>query len=207
MTTQQSIVTQRSRRHAAAPDTDFSSFSDEALVMLCQQRHPENERPFQELYQRHIQMVRRLSHSFLRNPQDAEDLAQDVFVKVYRYLPQFEARATFKTWLYRITVNTCRNELRRRGRRPQESEVDLLLLSDFLPGHESTEQLVEARAQRRRLATVLTEMRPEETEILMLKDVEERPFQEIADHLSISVSAAKMRAKRARHALKVAYLN
>jgi RNA polymerase sigma-70 factor (ECF subfamily) len=141
----------------------------------------------------------------MRNRQDAEDLTQDVFLKVYRSLPQFEGRSSFKTWLYRVAINTCQNEIRRRGRRPQEAETEIETIAEIMPSGQSVEKAYQNKYQGELLAEALASLELGTSEILYMKDMEERPYNEIADMLDIGVSAAKMRVQRARLALQAQY--
>ncbi|KAA3656369.1 MAG: RNA polymerase sigma factor [Chloroflexi bacterium] len=183
----------------------FDTLSDEELVVLIKERGMKDERPFQELFSRYQNQVWHVCYNFTHNRHDAEDLMQDVFLKVHRNIGKFEARSTFKTWVYRVALNTCYNEVRRLQRRPQESEADFTTVTEWMPSSVSTEREVEKRARQSLLKAAFANLRPEESAILQMKDIEERPYTEIASTLSISLSAAKMRAKRARTALKVAY--
>ena len=78
-------------------------------------------------------------------------------------------------------------------------------MAEYLPSNTSLEATILARQQRHLLQQAMANLRPEEYEVLYLKDVEERPYAEIAEQLNISLSAAKMRVQRARLALRVAY--
>lgn len=179
--------------------------TDEELIALCQARGTRDERPFQELFRRHQKMVWRVCYSYTRHPQDAEDLTQEVFFKVYRHLSSFEGRSAFKTWLYRIAANTAQNELRRRSRRPQVSGTAVDELAEVLPSDVSVEAALSASHQQRLLAEAMAQLRPQEQEILTMKDVEQLPYADIADALNIGLSATKMRVQRARLALQAAY--
>ena len=184
-------------------DTTLTDLPDEELVALCQAQGSYDDRPIQELLRRYQNIVWRVCYSYMRNPQDAEDLTQEVFLRVYRSLPQFEGRSSLKTWIYRIALNTCKNEIRHRSRRPQTAESDVQTLADVLPSTSTTESEWQKINTRRQLAVAFSRLRPEEYDILTLRDVEERPYTEIAEMLSINLSAAKMRAKRARESLKL----
>ncbi|MCB8980827.1 MAG: sigma-70 family RNA polymerase sigma factor [Ardenticatenaceae bacterium] len=184
-------------------DTTLTDLPDEELVALCQAQGSYDDRPIQELLRRYQNIVWRVCYSYMRNPQDAEDLTQEVFLRVYRSLPQFEGRSSLKTWIYRIALNTCKNEIRHRSRRPQTAESDVQTLADVLPSTSTTESEWQKINTRRQLAVAFSRLRPEEYDILTLRDVEERPYTEIAELLSINLSAAKMRAKRARESLKL----
>jgi RNA polymerase sigma factor (sigma-70 family) len=124
-----------------------------------------------------------------------------VFFKTYRNLAQFRGTSSFRTWLHQIAANTARNELRRRSRRPQVSDTPLEVLIEILPRGTAAA----AHTSLPRLAHAWERLRPEERRLLRLKDVEQRPYEEIMQGLGISLSAAKMRVLRARLALKEAY--
>ena len=179
--------------------------SDTELVHLFQMREGRDDRPFRELFRRYQQVVWRACYGMMRNSRDAEDLTQEVFFKAYRSLTKFEGRSSFKTWIYRIAINTSQNEIRRRSRRAQEAETAVEDMAEYLPSNTSLEATILARHQRHLLQQAMANLRPEEYEVLYLKDVEERPYAEIAEQLDISLSAAKMRVQRARLALRVAY--
>ena len=179
--------------------------SDAELVALFQARDGRDDRPFRELFRRYQQVVWRACYGMMRNSRDAEDLTQEVFFKAYRSLTKFEGRSSFKTWIYRIAINTSQNEIRRRSRRAQEAETAVEDMAEYLPSNTSLEATILARQQRHLLQQAMANLRPEEYEVLYLKDVEERPYAEIAEQLDISLSAAKMRVQRARLALRVAY--
>lgn len=178
---------------------------DDQLVFLCLNRGQRNDRPYQELFRRHNKMVWHVCYRFLRNGRDAEDMTQEVFFKTYRNLDKFEGRSTFKTWIYRIAINTCQNELRRRSRRPQESQTELEVATEFISSAETVDRTYEQLALSELLTDALNALRPSEREIIILKDVEERPYADIAEILGISLSAAKMRVQRARLALQREY--
>ncbi|MCA9985499.1 MAG: RNA polymerase sigma factor [Anaerolineales bacterium] len=186
----------------------LSELTDDELVVAAVARGNRDDRPFRELWRRHQRMVYRTCYSFFRNGEDAEDLTQDVFLKAYRNLKGFEGRSSFKTWINRIAINSAQNEIRRRSRRPRDSEADLQEMSDYLPAPKS--QSVEAAYAQISLSEQLTEalqtLRPEEYEVIYLKDVEDWGYAEIAEHLEIGLSAAKMRVQRARLALKVSFV-
>lgn len=183
----------------------LAELSDTALIDVCLTRGAKDDRPFQELFRRYQSVVWRVCYSYMRNRQDADDLTQDVFFKVYRSLQQFEGRSSFKTWIYRVAINSCQNEIRRRSRRPQEAETEMETIAEIMPSGKSVEKAYQEKYKRELLAQALANLEPAVSEILYMKDMEERPYHEIADLLDIGVSAAKMRVQRARLALQVQY--
>src|SRR6187549_444760 len=88
-----------------------------------------DRRAFQLLFERYERKVYAVAYGFLRNPEDALDVVQDAFIKVYRYLPNFEGQSSFYTWLYRIVANLCIDHLRRSGRK-RDVEFDDRLRHD-----------------------------------------------------------------------------
>ena len=183
----------------------LSELPDTELVRLAQERGNKDERPFGVLVERHQNTVWRVCYNFMGNQEDAEDLAQEVFLKAYRNLVKFEGRSSFKTWIYRIAINTSQNELRRRSRRPQVSSTPLETAAEFIASSENVEEKTLQQARYDTLLKAFKKLRPEESGVLMLKDLEGRPYAEIAEMLGISLSAAKMRVQRARAALNTTY--
>ncbi len=186
--------------------TDFTELTDEELVQLAIARRGSDDRPFRVLFARHKKMIWRACYRFVHNSEDAEDLTQDVFVKAYRSMAQFQGKASFKTWLYRIAINTSQNELRRRSRRPVNSSTTIDDLAEVLPQKDSPESIWLKNERMTLLKKALAELRSADSEIIYLKDIHQKPYIEIAETLDISVSAAKMRVQRARAALKEAYV-
>ncbi len=184
-------------------NVNLKDLEDSELISLCLAQGSKDDRPFQALFDRYHGIVWRVCYNFMRNPQDAEDLTQEVFVRVYRSLGTFEGRSSLKSWIYRIAMNTCTNEVRRRKRRPQAAEKDVDAMAEYLPSCTTTESEWQKLNLRGQMAMAFSQLRPEELDILTLRDVEERPYSEITELLSISLSAAKMRALRARESLKL----
>ena len=183
----------------------FADLSDDELVTIAKQRGGRDDRPFRLLMERHQNTVWRVCYNFMHNSEDAEDLTQEVFLKAYRNLEKFEGRSSFKTWIYRIAINTSQNELRRRSRRPQVSTTPLDTATEFMPSSEDVEKSTQTRAEHQLLVEAFKQLRPVESQVLIMKDLEGRPYAEIAEELDISLSAAKMRVQRARDALSSMY--
>ncbi|GAB4275220.1 MAG: RNA polymerase sigma factor [Candidatus Promineifilaceae bacterium] len=179
--------------------------TDAELIALILERGGKDDRPYQELLRRHQQMVWRVCYGFTRQGQDAEDLTQEVFFKAFRNLHQFQGKSSFKTWLYRIAINTSQNELRRRSRRPQVSETDVDTMANYLPSPERVEQAVSNRQRYDLLQEAMASLPPDAYEILKMRELEQLSYSEIADALNIGLSAAKMRVQRARRSLQAAF--
>jgi len=186
-------------------DRLFAQLADEELVALCQKRLPGDTRPFEALVVRYEAQVRATCFRILGDWHEAEDQAQEVFIKVWRGLPGFEGRSSFSTWLYRIAMNTCYNALDRRKRRPLLDIVSVDVLEDRAADSASPEQAVMAQAELKLLSRALERLTADERSVLALRETNALSYQEIATVLDIGLSAAKMRVARARLALRRAY--
>ena len=137
---------------------------------------------------------------------NAEELAQDVFMKAYFALKRFQRRSKFRTWLQRIKVNHCLNHLKKSGGL-QAVELD----EGDAGNHENlrTEPRawlqIDGEAERERIAAVLDEMSDTLRIPLILRDMDDMSYQEIADALGTGLSAVKMRIKRAREVFRELY--
>ncbi len=185
---------------------ELAKVDDKELVAHCLKSGDNDDRPFRELFHRYRYFVWRISLGFMKNnPSEAEDLTQEVFLKIYRSLGSFDGRASLKTWIYRITVNNSLNELRRISSKPARNAASL----DNVPERPSPcltpEQSCHKKIQNEKLYHVIDRLKPRESEILYLKDIYDLPYIEVADILGISISAAKMRVLRARLALQRLY--
>ena len=176
----------------------------EELVHRCQQTLPGDTRAFESLVAHYKGRVYGIAYRLMGNQQEAEDQAQEAFLKVYRNIKTLEDPATFPAWITRIVTNTCLDALTRRKRRPQttplapanaEEPEELRYVDTRTP---TPEEAVLRREVRRCLETALQRMEPGARAVLVLRDIEDRPYQEVADMLAIGLSAVKMRIHRAR---------
>lgn len=182
--------------------------TDEQLVALCKKELPGNTRSYELLVQRHLQQVYRIAYRVVGNQQEAEDVTQEVFLKVFGGLKKFEEQATFSTWLYRVALNTALDTADKNKRRPQkaqptiksnessEQETDVLNLQPSqLLGPEDSAIGSELR---RCINQVLKKLEDEQRNLLVMRDFDDRSYDEIAQRLNVGLSAIKMRIHRAR---------
>jgi RNA polymerase sigma-70 factor, ECF subfamily len=162
-----------------APEGDLRAF--EKLVLLYQRRVVANCR------------------YITRDPNNAEDLAQEVLVKAYFGFRGFEGRSTFSGWLQRIKINHCLNYLKKQAGKSyvgvEEQEVEEF---DQLQVHATAEHMAETISDRQLTSAVLDSMSSTLRIPLVLCDMDELSYEEVAQTLGISLSAAKMRIKRGR---------
>jgi RNA polymerase sigma-70 factor (ECF subfamily) len=180
--------------------------SDEELVRRILASPEGDTRAFEQLVRRHQASILANCRHLTRASDDAEDLAQEVFVKVFFKLEQFAGRARFRTWLQRIKVHHCFNYLtRRKGRGFLDVDDPALEHEAALSVPSQAEDRAAAAEERARIREVLDAL-PDSLRIpLVLCDVDGLSYQEVADALGIGLSATKMRISRARAAFRRLY--
>lgn len=173
---------------------------DRELVRRAQK---EDKDAFEELVRRHQARVFAVAGGILRNKEDVEDIAQQVFLKAYFSLKRFDQRAAFSTWLYKITVNECWDLLRKRKVRPLLYEADLSEEQARQYGaseerEEQTQDVSERLEKRQELERLLDCLEERDRTMLVLKEVQGFSVEEIAEILGINGNTVKVRLFRAR---------
>jgi RNA polymerase sigma-70 factor, ECF subfamily len=141
-----------------------------------------------------------LAFSFLRNPEAAQDVAQDVFIKVWRALPGFDARASLSTWIYTITRNASLSALRARRLQSSLSDPDVMDEVDATDASASADTLADGASLRRLVDQLPTKQR----QVIMLFYMEEQSHEEVATMLAMPVGTVKTLLHRARARLTAA---
>jgi len=167
---------------------------DVELVKQAQKELPYRATAYEALMKRHDQLLYRVCYRLLGNPDDARDVSQEVMIKVFGYLPKFEGRSMFKTWLMQIARNTCFT-MQAKLKRQRE-------LRDILE-HEADEEVGDRiLTEAMDVDTILSTLNKQDKEVLVMRYIAELQFDEIAEVCDISLSAAKMRVYRATEVLK-----
>jgi RNA polymerase sigma-70 factor (ECF subfamily) len=143
---------------------------------------------------RHAPRVEKLAGHMLRNPEDAQDAAQESLTKLIRSIRQFRGESQFSTWLHRLVVNTCRDVAKRQAARRHEE-----LLEDTRAAPEQPDTI----ALREELCNALAEIPPAQARVVVLKDALDLSFEEVAQVADIPVGTAKCYAHRARERLRL----
>ncbi|MCQ2436795.1 MAG: sigma-70 family RNA polymerase sigma factor [Clostridia bacterium] len=142
-----------------------------------------------------------------RNVADAQDGLQEAMIRVWRAIGRFEGKSAFSTWVYRITVNACLDELRRRKSRPATS-MDQLVDDGWTPKDTSAgpEQKAIQSEKSRALKQAVNELPEDMRAVIMMRDIDGYSYEEIADVLGINVGTVKSRISRARGKLRQAIM-
>lgn len=179
---------------------------DEELVKQAQEAPAGDLRAFEALVTKHQDGVKANCRYLSGSVTDAEDLAQEVFIKAYYGLARFEGRSKFKTWLQRIKVNHCLNFIKKmKGKTFVDVDELGLERREQMRVESKAERRVEAQPDRARISAVLDAMSDSLRIPLIMRDMDELSYQEIADKLGIGLSAVKMRIKRGREEFRQLY--
>jgi RNA polymerase sigma-70 factor (ECF subfamily) len=164
---------------------------------------------FEQLVEKYKQPVMNLVVRSLHDPAEAEDLAQNVFIQVYKSAGRYKPKAKFSTWLFTIARNLCLNEVRRRARHPADSldathaeNADLIWRQIGDAKRDSpTEALLQAELEQR-VESALGRLPEQQRTALLLYRNEQMSYEEIAVVLGCTLSATKSLIHRARETLK-----
>lgn len=163
---------------------------------------------FALLVEKYHEMIYRLAIKMVNNPQDAEDILQETFIKAYRHLENFDGRSSLSTWLYRIATNEALMFLRRQKPEPVsvdqtldtgEGEIEPLQIIDWSSLPEEELMSVEAQIY---LDKAVEKLSPSLRVVFVLRDIQSLSTRETAEVLNISETAVKTRLSRARLQLR-----
>ncbi len=155
---------------------------------------------FEQVYKATSGFVYNVALRITQNSADAEEVTQDVFMKIYHSLKDFRQHSTFKTWVYRITVNTAINRYRK-SKSENRDMLDYDSVSGMLAGNNSAAQGAIQSDNEKRLEALLKILNPEYKVCLVLREIEGLSYQEIAASLKIPLNTVRSRLKRAREIL------
>lgn len=158
-----------------------------------------DRKAFHQLYDIFSEKVYNTSLSYAQNVHDAEEITQDVFTSIYRNASKFKGESALGTWIYRITVNTSLNHLKKKKRfsflKYGESDVDR-------PDFEHPGVLMENKENAKRLFKVIDTLPDSQKTAFILSFVEELPRQEVADIMEVSLKAVESLLQRGKKNLR-----
>jgi RNA polymerase sigma-70 factor (ECF subfamily) len=180
---------------------------EEGDLVLVKRVQRGDKTAFDLLVRKYQHKVVKLVLRYVRNPAEAEDIAQEAFIKAYRALPQFRGDSAFYTWMYRIAINTAKNSLASRDRSPIAYDLDLndpeeshsvqtkLQDPDTPEGMALTEEI-------RQIVNSAIEGLPEELKTaIVLRELDGLSYEEIAAAMECPVGTVRSRIFRAREAI------
>jgi RNA polymerase sigma-70 factor (ECF subfamily) len=187
---------------AANPD-DPSGVPDEedrAWVLAFQGGREEG---FNRLVLKHKDRVFGLCRRLLGDRDEAEDAAQEAFVRVFHGLGEFRLEAKFSTWLYRIAVNVCKNKMESKQYRENRNRQSLEAMdAEDGPASPSPAQELEAKDRRQCIEAAIARLPDEQRVLVVLRDVEGRSYEEMAETTGLNPGTLKSRLNRGRRQLQ-----
>ena len=185
----------------------YTASVDEA--QLVKRLRAGDDQAFEELVRTFGGRLLAVARRFVRHDEDAQDIVQSAYLSAFRALDQFEGNCQLSTWLHRIVVNTALMKLRSKRRRPEESIDDLLPafqedghhVEQFANWTTPADQLIERNETRATVRACIDRLPDNYRTVLLLRDIEERSTQDVADALAMTATAVKVRLHRARQAL------
>ena len=187
-----------------AASTAANTLSSNPDLDLATRHRYGDPQAFEEVYGRFAQMVFNLAYRMSGTVEEAEDLTQEVFLRIHRHLGRFNGRSALKTWVYRVTLNHCRSKLGRKRYATQplaeENDGEGTRLVD---GGRSPEDLALAQDTHRRVNLALRQLKPVFREAVVLRDLQGLSYDEIAEVLKVRIGTVRSRIARGRDRLRI----
>ena len=182
---------------------DHRSSEEAALVRRVQAK---DELAFREIVDRYQSKVYSIIYGILRNHNDAEDIAQQVFAKVYFSIKNFDFRSSLLTWVYKITVNECYDYLRKKRVRKlvyesDFTEEDTMKMENSGAVTDQAPAADENLARRDLLLKLLEKISPEDRQLMLLKEVQGHSVEELSEMTGMNENTIKVKLFRARQKL------
>ena len=187
-------MNESARRISQGPPAD-----EENLVRAAQAG---DGRAFAEIVRRYQRAVYRVAYGFTRSPADADDLAQETFVRAYQAIGRFRVGEPLYPWLARIATNGALSWLRSRKRKPETPLEPLVEAGRQWGVEDDPADRAASAEQKRRIGEAMAGLKPEHQAVLVLRAVEDLSYEEIAKTLGVPVGTVMSRLSRARAELK-----
>ncbi|MGD9842682.1 MAG: RNA polymerase sigma factor RpoE [Steroidobacteraceae bacterium] len=180
-----------------------AEYSDDKLVEMVQRG---DQAAFNLLVLKYQHRVLKLVNRYVRDPAEAEDIAQETFIKAYRALPSFRGESAFYTWLYRIAANTAKNVLVSSRRRMVDHNLDLQDPDDYaaqslLKDSDTPEGMLLTEEIRATVSEAMQQLPDDLREAITLRELEGLSYEEIAEVMDCPVGTVRSRIFRAREAI------
>ncbi len=188
---------------AKAKRLNHRTTEEAALVRRVQAK---DEMAFREIVERYQAKVFSIIYGILRNRNDAEDIAQQVFAKIYFSIKNFDFRSSLLTWIYKITVNECYDYLRKKRDRKLVYESDFSVedsarMENSDPASDQTPGVDHRLAQQDLILKLLAKLSKEDRSLLLLKEVEGHSVEELSEMTGMNENTIKVKLFRARQKL------
>ena len=179
--------------------------TDQALIERVQQG---DKKAFDLLVLKYQNRIMKVLSRYLYDQSEVQDMAQEAFIKAYRALPNFRGDSAFYTWLYRIAINTAKNHLVAKGRRPPTADIDATEAEQYdgasaLKDYASPEHEVLKDEIQRVVANAINDLPDDLKTAITLRELEGMSYEEIAETMDCPIGTVRSRIFRAREAVDV----
>ncbi|MCQ1528501.1 RNA polymerase sigma factor [Lutispora saccharofermentans] len=163
---------------------------------------------FEELISAYEKKAYNIAYRMMGNEEDAKDMAQEAFIKIYKSIQNFREESSFSTWLYRIVTNVCLDELRKRKNDrlvPLELNIETdkgSAIVELSAEKETPEDIYERVEKRQLIQNAISSLGDDYKTVIILRDIQGFGYEEIASMLNCSLGTIKSRINRARNQLK-----
>ena len=163
-------------------------------------------RAFEEIVKLYQQKVCSTIFFMIKNENIVEDLAQEVFIKVYRNIGKFNEESSLYTWIYRITMNTCLDQIKKEKKityvstfiETEEGEIE----AQFEDESQRLDEILEEKIRKETLLKAIKSLPAEQRALIVLRDIRQFKYMEIAEMLKLNLGTVKSKISRARQSLK-----
>jgi RNA polymerase sigma-70 factor (ECF subfamily) len=167
---------------------------------------------FDELVDQYQNKIYNIAFRMVGNTEDAMDITQEVFIKIFRTIKSFKGKASLSTWIYRIAVNTCLDQLRKRKNVKvsymEDTKAETQLpLNDIYMNKENPEKLYERSELRKVIQKTILSLSDDHRTVIILRDINGFTYEEIADILKCPMGTVKSKLCRARNELRRKLIN
>ena len=175
---------------------------------LVQRVQAGDKNAFDVLIIKYQQRIINVITGFVHDPVEAQDVAQEAFVKAYRAIPNFRGDSAFYTWLYRIAINTSKNHLAARARRPPTSDVDAADATNVydapeLKEFETPESNLVSDELEQAIHQAIDELQEDTATAIKLREFEGMSYEEISEAMECPIGTVRSRIFRAREAIEL----
>lgn len=179
--------------------------TDYELLLIKRSKKGDTD-SFEQLVSNYQVSAYNIAYRMLGNKEDASDCTQDAMIKVFRSISKFKGNSSFSTWMYRIVINTCKDFIRKKK--------EVLYLDNDIKGEEGNikreledssdtpETILERKELKKEIEKAIMEINSDHREVIVLRDIREYSYEEIAEILDCSIGTVKSRINRGRKALK-----
>jgi len=177
-----------------------------SITELIEKFNSGDDNAFNKIINLYKDKIFNLCYRIINNYDDANDVAQETFIKVYKNLSKFKFNSTFSTWIYRIAVNTCKTKINSKSfrQRKQQKPIDIKndnyrnTISDITDEFYSPEKEFDNKEKRELIFKVINKLPKEQKIIIVLRDIEKKSYDEIAEITNTKLGTIKSKLARTR---------